>query len=95
MMSCDWRLLFRANEYIHGKNKSTSLTSHDERRDGKRIVQRERQSNYLKGVKWSPDGTCLLTSSLDKIIRLFILFASIILFLVYNSSNSLIPFFCL
>lgn len=27
--------------------------------------------NFLKGVKWSPDGTCLLTNSEDNFIRLF------------------------
>ena len=28
-------------------------------------------NNFLKGVKWSPDGTCLLTNSEDHKIRLF------------------------
>ena len=79
MMSCDWRLLFRSDEYAHRRNKDRSLTSYDERGAGKRFRGQERQSNYLKGVKWSPDGTCLLTSSLDKIIRLFSLFVIILL----------------
>ena len=26
---------------------------------------------FLKGVRWSPDGTCFLTSSEDKIVRLY------------------------
>lgn len=30
-------------------------------------------SNYLKGVKWSPDGTCLLSTSADKVARVFML----------------------
>lgn len=29
------------------------------------------KSNFFKGCKWSPDGSCLLTSSNDKTIRLF------------------------
>lgn len=29
------------------------------------------KNNFLKGVKWSPDGTCLLTNSEDHKIRLF------------------------
>lgn len=33
----------------------------------------KRNSNYLKGVKWSPDGTCILTTSADKIARVFVL----------------------
>lgn len=28
-------------------------------------------NNFLKGVKWSPDGTCLLSNSDDNILRLF------------------------
>ncbi|KAI6651972.1 hypothetical protein LOD99_4517 [Oopsacas minuta] len=28
-------------------------------------------NNYLRGCKWSPDGTCLLTSSNDKCMRIF------------------------
>jgi len=28
-------------------------------------------SNFLKGCKWSPDGTCLLTNSDDNILRIF------------------------
>ena len=27
--------------------------------------------NFLKGCKWSPDGTCLLTNSDDSTLRLF------------------------
>lgn len=29
--------------------------------------------NFLKGVKWSPDGSCFLTSSDDNTLRLFCL----------------------
>lgn len=29
--------------------------------------------NFLKGVKWSPDGSCFLTSSDDNTLRLFYL----------------------
>ncbi|KAI8816318.1 WD40-repeat-containing domain protein, partial [Fimicolochytrium jonesii] len=28
-------------------------------------------ANFVKGVKWSPDGTCLLSSSNDNILRVF------------------------
>jgi len=28
-------------------------------------------NNYFKGAKWSPDGTCILTSSNDNVLRLF------------------------
>ena len=28
-------------------------------------------NNYLKGCKWSPDGSCLLTNSEDHCLRLF------------------------
>ena len=28
-------------------------------------------NNYLKGCKWSPDGSCLLTNSRDHCLRLF------------------------
>ncbi|GMH37475.1 hypothetical protein BSKO_05348 [Bryopsis sp. KO-2023] len=28
-------------------------------------------SNFLKGVKWAPDGSCLLTASEDKMMRIF------------------------
>ncbi|XP_053203934.1 LOW QUALITY PROTEIN: telomerase Cajal body protein 1-like [Panonychus citri] len=28
-------------------------------------------TNYLKGCKWSPDGSCFLTNSEDKILRIF------------------------
>ena len=57
-----WRLLYQTDEFARG----------DSRKRG-----RVRTPNYLKGVQWSPDGTCLLTSSLDKTVRLFTLFASI------------------
>ena len=30
-----------------------------------------RERNVLKGCKWSPDGTCILTSSDDSVLRLF------------------------
>lgn len=30
-------------------------------------------NNFLKGVKWSPDGSCFLTSSDDNTLRLFVL----------------------
>ncbi|KAG1701403.1 Telomerase Cajal body protein 1 [Nymphon striatum] len=30
-----------------------------------------RLENYTKGCKWSPDGTCILTNSDDKMLRLF------------------------
>ena len=29
------------------------------------------KNNCLKGVQWSPDGTCLLTASEDQQLRLF------------------------
>lgn len=35
--------------------------------------KRKQNSNYLKGVKWSPDGTCVLTASADKMARVFLL----------------------
>lgn len=54
-----WRLLYHTDEFAHR---------------GSRKRDRERTPNYLKGVQWSPDGTCLLTSSLDKTVRLFTLF---------------------
>ncbi|PIK60450.1 hypothetical protein BSL78_02631 [Apostichopus japonicus] len=28
-------------------------------------------NNFLKGCKWSPDGTCILTNSEDGVLRLF------------------------
>lgn len=28
-------------------------------------------NNFLKGVKWSPDGTCFLTSCDDNTVQLF------------------------
>ena len=31
----------------------------------------DERDNYFKGCKWSPDGTCLMTCSNDKTIRLF------------------------
>ena len=27
--------------------------------------------NFLKGCKWSPDGTCILTNSDDSVLRIF------------------------
>ncbi|KAK9267241.1 hypothetical protein L1049_009663 [Liquidambar formosana] len=30
-------------------------------------------NNFLKGVKWSPDGSCFLTSSEDNTLRIFTL----------------------
>ncbi|CAI5525976.1 unnamed protein product [Closterium sp. Naga37s-1] len=48
-----------------------------------RVVRSRRQvdpsGNFLKGVKWSPDGTCLLASSEDCCLRLFDLPADIML----------------
>lgn len=29
------------------------------------------RQNYFKGCKWSPDGSCLMTCSNDKVLRLF------------------------
>lgn len=37
-------------------------------------------NNFLKGVKWSPDGSCFLTCSDDNSLRLFYLFVSFPLF---------------
>jgi len=34
-------------------------------------------NNFLKGVKWSPDGSCFLTSSDDNTLRLFSLWVTI------------------
>lgn len=36
--------------------------------------RRRQNSNYLKGVKWSPDGTCIMTTSADKKVRVFMLY---------------------
>ncbi|XP_056171829.1 uncharacterized protein LOC115693487 isoform X8 [Syzygium oleosum] len=33
----------------------------------------QKPNNFLKGVKWSPDGTCLLSSSEDNTLRVFAL----------------------
>lgn len=33
--------------------------------------ENQNKDNYFKGCKWSPDGSCLLTCSQDKFIRLF------------------------
>ena len=30
-------------------------------------------NNFLKGIKWSPDGSCFLTSSDDNTLRVFTL----------------------
>ncbi|KAF8961124.1 hypothetical protein BGZ52_012470, partial [Haplosporangium bisporale] len=32
-----------------------------------------RENNYFKALKWSPDGTCLLSSSNDNCLRIFAL----------------------
>jgi len=32
------------------------------------------KNNFLKGCKWSPDGSCLLTASDDRVLRLFDLY---------------------
>jgi hypothetical protein len=29
------------------------------------------RNNFLKGVKWAPDGTCLLANSEDNILRVY------------------------
>jgi hypothetical protein len=28
-------------------------------------------TNFLKGCKWSPDGTCIVTNSDDSILRIY------------------------
>ncbi|KAI6704941.1 hypothetical protein NL676_007903 [Syzygium grande] len=33
----------------------------------------QKPNNFLKGVKWSPDGTCLVSSSEDNTLRVFAL----------------------
>ncbi|KAK7909377.1 hypothetical protein WMY93_014061 [Mugilogobius chulae] len=42
--------------------------------------------NYLKGCKWAPDGSCLLTNSADNVLRVYNLPPEL-----YNSSWELIP----
>ncbi|XP_033839834.1 telomerase Cajal body protein 1 [Periophthalmus magnuspinnatus] len=42
--------------------------------------------NYLKGCKWAPDGSCLLTNSADNVLRVFNLPPEL-----YTSSWELIP----
>lgn len=39
-------------------------------------------NNFLKGVKWSPDGSCFLTCSDDNSLRLFYLFVSFFPFVI-------------
>lgn len=34
-------------------------------------LPRNKQQSFLKGCKWSPDGTCLMTCCADNILRLF------------------------
>lgn len=36
------------------------------------------RENFLKGCKWAPDGTCLVTSSNDAVLRIFDLTADIL-----------------
>lgn len=36
------------------------------------------RENFLKGCKWAPDGTCLVTSSNDAALRIFDLTADIL-----------------
>ena len=43
-------------------------------------VEGIRKQTFLKGCKWSPDGTCLLTCAADDVLRLFDLPADL-----YNS----------
>ncbi|XP_069689698.1 telomerase Cajal body protein 1 isoform X2 [Periplaneta americana] len=31
----------------------------------------EKQDNFMKGCKWAPDGTCILTNSDDNVLRVF------------------------
>eukprot|EP01023_Acetabularia_acetabulum_P060648 TRINITY_DN7290_c0_g1_i7.p1 TRINITY_DN7290_c0_g1~~TRINITY_DN7290_c0_g1_i7.p1 ORF type:complete len:423 (-),score=39.50 TRINITY_DN7290_c0_g1_i7:93-1361(-) len=35
------------------------------------VVQQPRNGNFLKGVKFSPDGSCLITASDDRLFRLY------------------------
>ncbi|KAL3740415.1 hypothetical protein ACJRO7_021664 [Eucalyptus globulus] len=39
----------------------------------KQFATDQKPNNFLKGVKWSPDGTCLLSSSEDNTLRVFAL----------------------
>ncbi len=35
------------------------------------------RNNFLKGVKWAPDGTCLLANSEDNILRVYDMYVRI------------------
>jgi hypothetical protein len=53
------------------ENSQTLSVSSNWRTLIKSTSEFQKFNNFLKGVRWSPDGTCLLTNSEDNILRVF------------------------
>jgi len=51
--------------------KEASPDDDDSEPEDQPIQQPRNENNFLKNVKWAPDGSCLLTNSDDNVVRLF------------------------
>jgi len=50
---------------------------------------RKKQRNFLKGVRWSPEGTCVLAAADDRTLRLFVLCVRLSLSLSFLEASPL------
>lgn len=69
----DVDLVYRINAEF--QNHTEDMKQEDNKEEETKDIQLSEASkpsnNFLKGVKWSPDGACLLSNSDDNVLRLF------------------------
>ncbi|KAJ3291936.1 Telomerase Cajal body protein 1 [Borealophlyctis nickersoniae] len=61
---------FSVSPSLIRSTKRTFCTTASESR-GREATRELEETNFFKGAKWSPDGTCLLSSSNDDVLRIF------------------------